>query len=424
MNLTELYQIFLESNGVSIDSRTIRPGEIFFALKGDVFDGHRFIDKAIENGASLVIIQDEKYTSEHTVYFNDSLKCLQELALYHRQQFNVPVIGLTGSNGKTTTKELMNVALSSRFRVHATRGNFNNHIGVPLTLLSIPDDTEIIIVEMGANHIGEIDFLCHLSEPNYGLITNIGDAHIEGFGSREGVIKAKTELYRYLYNNNGKIFYNPEDKTLKDNMPMTAETISYDMELSFFESRSLRIGFSKPKDTVYQSNLYGIYNRQNITAAYSVARYFNIPHDEICKSIADYIPSMNRSQLIEKKDVVFIMDAYNANPTSMQLAIESFSNLNTSKGKSLVLGDMLELGEYEIKYHEEIVNQLLSLGFDKVILVGKRFLEADAGNEFNHYSSVDELLVDPDRVNEIIKGTVCMVKGSRSMKLEKIEDLY
>ncbi len=426
MDVADFYKIFQKSNGISIDSRTVESGQIFVALKGDHFDGHKFVEQTLKKNAAAAIIQDASFSNiENTYLVEDSLTFLQELANYHRKQFDIPVICLTGSNGKTTTKELLNVVLSKKYRVHATKGNFNNHIGVPLSLLSAPLETELMIIELGANHIGEIAELARIAEPTHGFITNISQAHIEGFGSLEGVITAKTELYEYLKDAEGLIFYNPLDSVLSSRVPENTKVLPYVQYLTLAENSNLMLNlYDTDLDCIVNTQLYGKYNYSNLWAAITVGIHFGVDRKEMYSAISQYFPQMNRSQLVEKENVLFILDAYNANPSSMRESILSIRGLDESKSKSLILGDMNELGKNEIEFHEEVLTQISDDQWQAVLLVGEKFKLADQANRFLHYSNVEELISDISNVKNNISDTICLVKASRSIGLEKLIGLF
>ena len=422
--MEQLYQFFLDSKGLSIDSRSIEEGQIFFAIAGEKFDGHKFVDEVIEKGATKIVIHDEAYTrGDKTFLVNDTLECLQKLAHHHRMQLDVPVLGITGSNGKTTTKELIHVVLSKNYRVHTTRGNYNNHIGVPLTLLAAPKDAEILIIEMGANHLNEIDELCTIASPNYGLITNVGLAHVEGFGSYENIIKGKTEMYRYIAKAKGCIFYNDEDRVLTKNLPDETNCVPYLVsDIEFLYNNPTLSFIDTELDEMYSTKLFGIYNQTNIEAAITIGRYFKVLDEDIFDAIEDYIPTMNRSQLIEKDGITYIKDAYNANPSSMKLSIKSLMNFGT-KSKCLIIGDMMELGEDKIALHKDILRYIAGYDWDKVILVGPLFAEANKDFGYIAYNNTQELKNDFGDLSAQIHGSTVLLKGSRSMKIETlIED--
>lgn len=422
MNIEELHKIFLESSGVSTDSRTFEENQLFFALKGENFDAHKFADEISRMSPAGIVIDDKSYSHiPGTIFVEDTLKCLQDLAYHHRQTFSCPVIGLTGSNGKTTTKELLVEALRTKYDVHATAGNFNNHIGVPLTILAATRNVEIIIVEMGANHIGEIAELCQIASPTHGLITNIGHAHIEGFGSFEGVITAKTELYKYLASRKGTIFYNPNDEILSQHHPEEAISITYNDDIEMIKHQSMSLMFKSVElDAVYHSSLFGDFNFSNVLAAYSVADYFDCNKEQVLTAISQYEPKINRSQLKQVGTTQFILDAYNANPTSMKSSLESFSHIQSEKNKAVILGDMGELGDNEVEFHKEILELLDFLPADHVVLVGPIFSEADSQNQFKHFEDVDDLISELEDIRPFLNNAICLIKASRSMKLEKI----
>ena len=425
MTIAELHKIFLECNSqFSTDSRKISEGDIFFALKGERFDGNLFAKEVIERGAAWAVIDDKKQENAHTILVDDVLIALQELANYHRQTFDIPVIGITGSNGKTTTKELLHGVLSKKYIVHTTRGNLNNHIGVPLTLLSAPTDTEMMIVEMGANHIGEIHDLCEIAAPNFGLITNIGKAHLEGFGSIEGVLKGKTELYRYLASHDSHIFYNDKDTKLRDSIPAQTTKVPYiDWMRLEMDSKFIVISNNKEERSSYTTHLVGSYNGSNMRCAATVGEHFDVAKADILQAIAEYVPSNNRSQLIEKGAYRFLMDAYNANPSSMKLSISSFAGMSTDRKKVLVLGDMAELGENSIDLHAEMIEHLSSYDWAEVILLGPLFAAADKSSHHLHYPDVGAMLTRQEEIREILEERVALIKASRSMKLEQLETL-
>ncbi len=424
MDMAKLYKAFLKSNGVSIDSRSISDGQMFFAITGDRFDGHRFIDDVIEKGASLVIIHDKAYDKgDKTFLVEDTLRCLQDLAHHHRMQLDVPVIGITGSNGKTTTKELIHAVLSKKYKVHTTKGNYNNHIGVPLTLLSADIDSEMLIIEMGANHLLEIDQLCHIAAPNYGLITNVGLAHVEGFGSYENIIIGKTEMYRYIAKVNGCIFYNDEDQVLSKKLPEDTKCVPYLVsDIEFLYSNPTLAFKDTDMDEVYSTKLFGIYNQTNVEAAITLGRYFKVLDEDIFQAIESYTPNMNRSQLIRKGDITYIKDAYNANPNSMKLSIKSLMNFGTQP-KVLVLGDMMELGDDKLILHRDMLRYIANYTWKKVLLVGPIFAEANKDFDYVSYDNIGELKKDYSSLISDWADSTVLLKGSRSMKIESlIED--
>ncbi|MBO4307843.1 MAG: UDP-N-acetylmuramoyl-tripeptide--D-alanyl-D-alanine ligase [Bacteroidales bacterium] len=467
MSIEQLYDEYLKSRIVTTDSRQITPGAIFFALKGANFDGNKFASQALEQGAALCVIDDpDCKTDDRMVLVKDSLATLQDLARYHRQQLDIPVIGITGTNGKTTTKELINAVLSKRYRTWATQGNFNNHLGVPLTLLSMPADTEIAIVEMGANHPFEIEFLCNIANPEYGLITNVGKAHLEGFGSFKGVIKTKTELYKHLAAMAGVIFVNADNEILVEraekmsqlpstpsvlpgvvpafpgvkpidycddfkprgvNMPM-ASVVSYgsatgaECKGSFVSANPYLKFYFEDDDNVYtvQSHLIGAYNFDNAMAAVCVGRYFGVELFDIKTAIEEYMPSNNRSQYKETGRNALILDCYNANPSSMRLAVENFIQMK-SDNKVVVLGGMKELGSDSKTEHKSLYDLLRKAGFKQIILVGDEFKFASVERNVQWFPSVTEakeyLVANP------ISGATILLKGSNSNKMWLLEEV-
>lgn len=430
MTTTEkIYHIFKEHPVISTDSRKIEKNCIFFALKGENFNGNKFAEAALKKGAAYSIIDEIEYkVSEKTILVDDVLKSLQDLANYHRKQLNIPVLGITGSNGKTTTKELLAAILSQKFATSCTEGNLNNHIGVPLTLLKMNTKTEFAVVEMGANHPGEIAELCKIAEPDFGLITNIGKAHLEGFGSVEGVIKTKSELYQHLENTNGTIFYNSENPILTDLLKDTDNKISYGSKNADFKGEllnsppfvHLKVNF--PKGVLYvNTNLSGDYNFENVLAAACIGNYFEVDPVAIQKALKNYYPKNNRSQLIKKDNIKIIMDAYNANPTSMQASIKSFVTDNSEKSY-LILGDMLELGKYSLDEHTSILQLLQNYPSINVFTVGEIFYKVAKDFKCNSYQNVNDL-IEYLNDNPILKGDI-LIKGSRGIQLEKVLDLF
>ncbi|MEI6822543.1 MAG: UDP-N-acetylmuramoyl-tripeptide--D-alanyl-D-alanine ligase [Bacteroidota bacterium] len=426
MLIKELYQIFLKHPQVSTDTRKIIKDSIYFAIKGKNFDGNLFASSALENGAAFAVIDNEKYYIDNGKYIlvKDTLATLQQLALNHRQNLNILIIGITGTNGKTTTKELINVVLSEKYNTLATIGNLNNHIGVPLTILGITKDTEIAIIEMGANHVGEIGELCKISQPDYGIITNIGKAHLEGFGSFEGVIKAKNDLYIHIKDKKGKIFINSNNELLmnlsKDIDKITYGTSDTDFCCGEIISANPNVEISyryNDLDFNFKTNLVGSYNFENIMAAICVGIYFNVDHHLLKKALETYVPTNNRSQVVKTEHNTLILDAYNANPTSMEQAISNFAKMDTNN-KVLIIGDMLELGSYSLDEHQSILNLIEKDNFQNVILVGKDFKTVN--KNFLSFTTSDEAR-EWLKNNPIINSTI-LIKGSRGIKLEKIID--
>ena len=420
--IEELYQIYLKHPSVQTDTRKLKPGDIFFALKGEKFNGNAFAKQAVEAGAAYVVIDDAAYEiSGKTILVDNVLECLQQLAHHHRQQFQIPFIAITGSNGKTTTKELIHAVLSSKYKTYTTEGNLNNHIGIPLTLLKIKADAEIAVIEMGANHQKEIESYCRYALPTHGLITNCGKAHLEGFGGAAGVRKGKGELFDYLKTIEGTAFIFNDYDYLKEMSVGVSHIFSYgskdgDITGEMLSSEPYLETAITGKNTFHiQTQLVGSYNFPNVLAAVCVGQYFKIAADKIKWAIENYTPSNSRSQLINKGSNRFIMDAYNANPSSMKLAIENFANLKSEK-KVLLLGAMAELGEESMAEHEAIIKLIQSKNWEKVVLVGGDFIKLS--HPFLSFSNSDEAKTWLQ--NQKFENTDFLVKGSRSMQMEKI----
>lgn len=408
-----LYSRFLLSDGVSIDTRTIEKNNLFFAISGPNFNANEFAEEALKKGASYAVVDDESYvTDDRIIYAEDSLRALQDLARFHRKRFKRPVIGITGSNGKTTTKELITRVLSKKYIVHATKGNYNNHIGVPLTLLHIHPQVEIAIIEMGANHVGEIAELCSIALPSHGLITNIGRAHTETFGGIEGVIRGKSELYDYLRKNNGQVFINMEDKVLSNMAKRFDSPVLY-------PDKEFRLSSSVPflKVTMdgeeHDTKTIGRYNFPNMAAAFTLGTFFDVPKVDCMDAIMTYESDNSRSQIIKKGSTTIILDAYNANPDSMKVALE---NLAEQKGARLaILGDMNEL-EKPDEQHREILDHAAALGIDLVLTVGEKI--GKVANPVHHHD-VKETLEEELKKMDFSNSTV-LLKASRSIKLETL----
>ncbi len=424
-----LYEHFLKSSGVCTDNRKADENLIFFALKGEHFDGNRFANSALNEGCKMAIVDDPEVVLDDRYFLvENSLKTLQQLAKHHREQLRIPVIGITGSNGKTTTKELMHAVLSSKYKTLATQGNLNNHIGVPLSILKIRDE-EIAIIEMGANHPGEIDFLCRISQPGYGMITNIGKAHLEGFGSLEGIKKAKSELYNYLNEKRGTIFINGSNEILEE-LSRTNNNLRKIYYINgssplcdgfiINSSEKLKLGIKFLRENIIMEadlNLTGAYNMENVLAAACVGAFFNITPEEIIKSLESYKSTFNRSQFIATKRNLVISDAYNANPTSMREALENFKSMK-SDNKILILGDMLELGSYSADEHKRILDEIEKEEFNEVYLIGKEFKQFSKLYNFNFYDSAKELF--EHFLAKPVTGCLVLLKASRGIALENL----
>ncbi|AXG67994.1 UDP-N-acetylmuramoyl-tripeptide--D-alanyl-D- alanine ligase [Kordia sp. SMS9] len=422
--IQDLYAKFQQHPIASTDSRNITPNCIFFALKGDNFNGNKYAEDALKKGAAFAVIDESAYkTSEQTILVENVLETLQQLASYHRKQLNIPIISLTGSNGKTTTKELINAVISKKYNTTATKGNLNNHIGVPLTLLSMHADTEIGIVEMGANHQQEIAFLSNIAEPDYGYITNFGKAHLEGFGGVEGVIKGKSELYDHLKTNAKCIFVNGDDPKQVERTQNTKKytfgsTEGHDLKIEFVSADPMVK--ATVNDIEIQSQLIGSYNFSNIAAAIAMGMYFEVTLTDIKDAIEAYIPSNNRSQIIHKNSNKIILDAYNANPTSMKAALDNFSNLSDTT-KIAFLGDMFELGESAAAEHQFIHEYAASLQIDRIYLIGENFGITKSSNPNISIHITFESL--KDQFPKEIQNSTLLIKGSRGMALERILEL-
>lgn len=405
---------------------------MFFALKGDNFNANEFAKQALESGCLYAVVDEEKYADhERCILVKDCLTTLQQLATEHRRKFNIPVLAITGSNGKTTNKELIHAVLSRKFNTIATIGNLNNHIGVPLTLLRLNAETEFAIIEMGANHQGEIDALCNIAEPGFGMITNIGKAHLEGFGGEEGVKKGKGELYRYVKKQGGKIFINGDDEVLNvlgfENDKITYgcrklyDVIGKDVTSGENVSLKYTTRYGEKdwnKINSIQTQIIGTYNFINCLAAACVGNYFKVDESKIAEALANYLPNMNRSQLLKTERNSLILDAYNANPDSMRAAINNFAAYKAAK-KWLLLGDMFELGDYAAKEHQNVVQLLRDHKFENVALVGREFSALDAA-PFNTFTSTDECR--DFLQTQAISGATILIKGSRGMKMETLKD--
>jgi len=425
--IEEIYQLYSKNPLITTDSRNVQKGSIFFALKGDSFDGNKFAQEAINQGCIAAVVDDPCIKDKQCYYVQNVLATLQSLSNIHRIVLGVRVLAITGTNGKTTTKELINAVLSKKYKVYATKGNLNNHIGVPLTLLSLTKDIDIAVVEMGANHPGEIGFLSSIAEPDYGIITNIGKAHLEGFGSFNGVIQTKGELYQNIAEKNGCVFYNPENPILEELIKknrLTEQAIPYGYGLdSISIDRSgknpfLRLDIKLPNKEAHitvQTSLVGDYNFENVLAAITVGLYMGVPIESIKLAIEGYTPSNSRSQLVRTKSNEVILDAYNANPSSMEVAIKNFASIG-NRYKVIIVGEMLELGEYSDVEHKRIADLIKTFDFNQTIFIGKGFENDSKGFLFfNSSESCAKYLAENP-----IKDALILLKGSRGVKLEKV----
>jgi UDP-N-acetylmuramoyl-tripeptide--D-alanyl-D-alanine ligase len=426
MTINELYKIYQKHPQITADSRFATKDGLFFALKGEHFDGNVFAQKAVENGCAYAIIDNpEFFKSKQFILVEDVLSTLQQLACYHRQQLKIPVIGITGTNGKTTTKELLAAVLSKKYSVAYTQGNLNNHIGVPLTILSFTENTEIGIVEMGANHPGEIKNLCAIAYPRYGLITNIGRAHLEGFRTFDNIIKTKNELYDYVTQNNGTVFYNAKDQIVSQLIIGNKNAVSYgDQKESKVYGDIIKEGIFlkleaviEKKSYTIETKLVGDYNINNVLAAIAIGNYFNVDDKKIIKAIEQYKPDNNRSQFLKTKNNSLFLDAYNANPTSVKAAIKNFEQLNIPH-KTLILGDMFELGDNALNDHYDVINNINPKNYENIFLVGELFATLKVDEHILQFANVD--LFKNWLHKNPLKGSNILIKGSRGNRLERI----
>lgn len=426
MSIIDLYDLFIHNPQITTDSRNCPKGSIFFALKGDKFDGNQYAGKALASGCVYAVIDNpDYYIGERTILVDNVLKTLQQLAHHHRKVLGLPIIGITGTNGKTTTKELLAAVLSTKFNLLYTEGNFNNHIGVPLTLLRLTHDHEMAVIEMGASHPGDIKELVDIVHPNYGIITNVGRAHLEGFGSFEGVIRTKGELYDYIRRSKGKIFIKKENEYLQS-IAKGIEQITYGNGDDAFASG--RVVSCDPflvfnwkqqgKLHTVETHMIGSYNLDNVLAAVAVGRFFKIPAERISRAIAAYEPTNNRSQFKKTDNNELIIDAYNANPSSMKVALDNFITMPVQP-KAIILGDMRELGPTSDELHAEVVEQIKKGQFDKVFLCGEHF--SKVGKEFSPFATTEAMVEELRK--QPLKGYHILIKGSHSMGLEKLADI-
>lgn len=433
ISIKELYTCFQESNfNICTDTRKIAPGSLFVCLRGENFNANEFASNAIALGCRYAIVDDQRYLNHPNIrYVENSLLALQQLANYHRKQFNLPVLAITGSNGKTTNKELIHAVLEKKYTTLATIGNLNNHIGVPLTLLRLRKEHNFAIIEMGANHQGEIALLCTIAEPDFGMITNIGKAHLEGFGGVEGVIKGKSEMYKFIRQSKGKVFLNGDDNLLRslaegidqitygtgENNLVTGREIANGEQLAF--SYSVNKGHSQTTTYTIQTHLIGSYNLPNCLAAACIGTYFSVPDEDIIAALQSYAPNMNRSQLVKTTKNKLVLDAYNANPNSMKVAIENFAKLHAEK-KLVILGDMFELGVHSREEHQKIVELLQEKQIPQALLVGESFSALNTAP----YLSFKTTTECKNHVNAMqLVGYTILIKGSRGMKMEVLQDV-
>lgn len=426
MSIIDLYDLFIHNPQITTDSRNCPKGSIFFALKGDKFDGNQYAGKALASGCVYAVIDNpDYYIGERTILVDNVLKTLQQLAHHHRKVLGLPIIGITGTNGKTTTKELLAAVLSTKFNLLYTEGNFNNHIGVPLTLLRLTHDHEMAVIEMGASHPGDIKELVDIVHPNYGIITNVGRAHLEGFGSFEGVIRTKGELYDYIRRSKGKIFIKKENEYLQS-IAKGIEQITYGNGDDAFASGQVVscdpfLVFNwkqQGKLHTVETHMIGSYNLDNVLAAVAVGRFFKIPAERISRAIAAYEPTNNRSQFKKTDNNELIIDAYNANPSSMKVALDNFITIPVQP-KAIILGDMRELGPTSDELHAEVVEQIKKGQFDKVFLCGEHF--SKVGKEFSPFATTEAMVKELRK--QPLKGYHILIKGSHSMGLEKLADI-
>jgi UDP-N-acetylmuramoyl-tripeptide--D-alanyl-D-alanine ligase len=430
MDIPFLYKAFLNSTGVSTDTRKIGEGNIFFALKGPNFDANAFAPQALEQGAILSVVDDPGVivsNDERYLLVEDVLRALQALANYHRNQFSIPVIGLTGSNGKTTSKELLHAVLKTRFRTVATIGNLNNHIGVPLTLLTIKEGTEIAIIEMGANKRGDIEELCEIAEPSHGYITNIGKAHLEGMGGPEGVLLTKTELFQHLRAKGGTVFINTQDPILSNMIKRFKNVVLFPGKGDFYEvsfqgaDPFVRFRIEK-SEAEHTTALIGAYNFSNIATALTIGKYFGVPMDLAVEAVKTYTPSNMRSQLLSKRSNDIILDAYNANPSSMEVAIRTFGDMKTGKKKMVILGDMYELGQHAQEEHEKLGSLVSEYEFDKICFTGTLIQAALTKAPLRALYFPDPFSFRNWLQDSQLENYQILIKGSRGMKLETLVD--
>ena len=423
MDIASLYQLYLKSGKVSTDTRQIAPGSLFFAIKGPKYNANAFAQEAIARGASYAVVDEKEYViGEQTILVRDGLTALQQLATYHRDQLKIPIIGLTGSNGKTTSKELVNAVLSKKYRTLATKGNLNNHIGVPLTILSIDSSIELAIIEMGANHVGEIALLSSIAKPTHGFITNIGKAHIGTFGGFENIIRGKSELYQHLITHDGVVFINSQNPILANMAKRFKKPFFYPSKGDYYQCQLISadpfIKIQTEEGAIVTTQMIGSYNFENIAAALCIGKYFEVEPTKAQHAIADYLPGNMRSQVIQKGTNTIILDAYNANPSSMQAAVESLADMK-AKNKVAIVGDMYELEEEAEKEHRTLGKLIQEKKLDRVYLCGTLIRAAKEECPAARHFETRELLIDELKKNPITDSTI-LVKASRGMGLEGV----
>ena len=422
MKIEDIYKIYQRHPSIQTDTRKLQEDDFFFALKGPNFNGNQFAKQALDSGSAYVVADEPVgFDSEKIIYVNDVLETLQQLAKYHREQFSIPFIAITGSNGKTTTKELLHEVLATTYKTYTTKGNLNNHIGIPLTILKIKPDAEMAVIEMGANHLHEIAGYCEYTKPTHGLITNIGKAHLEGFGGEEGVKKGKGELFEYLKNHEGIIFVNTDDAAVYDLGRSLKNVVFYGSKSENAKGEIVKndpfiqVKIDNKSFFTIQTNLVGAYNLPNVLAAVCVGKYFKIKDQKIKSAIQNYQPSNSRSQLIQRGSNSIILDAYNANPGSMKAAIENFAKMKGDK-KVLLLGSMMELGAESNKEHAAIISLIDQHQWNSVVLVGKNFGEIK--NDYIYFENADQ--AKDWLKDQHFENAQLLIKGSRSMQMEKV----
>lgn len=423
MELKALYQIYLQHPVISTDSRQVQPNDLFIALHGDRFDGNRFAQQALDKGAAYAVVDDPTLKGERFIHVSDTLQILQSLARHHRTQLNVPVIAITGSNGKTTTKELCTAVLRERWQVWATPGNFNNHIGLPLTILRSPSNTELLLLEMGDNKPGDIRELCEIALPDFGYITNVGKDHLAGYGSQEENVATKAELFDYLRAHQKTAFVQSTDTLVKSLAREIKRTVLFGStgefaHLHFLDAKPA-VRYRNESGDLIATQLIGQYNFDNIAAAHCIGKYFEVPESQIDLAIQAYRPDNNRSQLVETATNTLILDAYNANPSSVELALRSFAAMDTDRTKTVILGDMLELGDHSVDEHQAIVSLLAELALDHVLLVGDEYKKCRLEAGTRHFSSKEELHAYLEQ--HPLESRFILIKGSRSLQMESVQ---